>query len=341
MINNDQGKNMTDTIDFVITYVDGTDPVWQEKRARYQAGGGSDGRMIRYRSWDNLRYWFRSIEKFAPWVHRVFLVTDDQVPDWIDTGCEKLVPVSHKDYIPEEYLPVFSSHPIELNLHRITGLSEQFVYFNDDIFLLRKVEPEQFFSGGLPCDYAIESPYSVYDPVFAHVLANNIIMLNEHYTRSAVLKKQGKKFYSPVYPRGMMQNLMFRSLRRDRFFGFESGHMPNSYLKSTLSAVWEQSGKWLDATCRSRFRSDSDVNQYVFQHYQYVNGLFTPYSWGKTRKLIRLTGEDTAEAAGAIRTAAYTMICMNEADDVDFEAVKADVNGAFESLLPEKSSFEK
>ena len=337
-----EGKSkMTEQIDFVITYVDGTDPLWQEKRARYRTGEGADGRLIRYRSWDNLRYWFRSVEKYAPWVRKVFLVTDDQVPDWIDPACEKLVLVSHKDYIPEEYLPVFSSHPIELNLHRIKGLSEQFVYFNDDTFLLQPVRPEQFFSGGLPCDYAIESPYSVYDPVFAHVLANNIILLNEHYSRSAVLKKQRKKFYSPADPRGMMQNLMFKSLRRDRFFGFESGHMPNSYRKETLAAVWEQSGSWLDATCRSRFRSDRDVNQYVFQHHQYVNGMYTPYSWGKRRHLIRLSDENAEQAAELIRSAAYTMVCINEAEDLDFERAKEMINGAFASLLPETSVFEK
>ena len=69
---------------------------------------------------------------------------------WLNTENPKLTVVNHKDYIPEEYLPTFSSHPIELNLHRIKGLSEQFVYFNDDTFIINAMQPEDFFKKGLP-----------------------------------------------------------------------------------------------------------------------------------------------------------------------------------------------
>ena len=81
------------------------------------------------------RYWFRAVERYAPWVNKVFLVTNGKFPDWINPDNPKLVLVKHDDYIPEEYLPTFNSCAIELHLHRIKDLSEHFVYFNDDTML--------------------------------------------------------------------------------------------------------------------------------------------------------------------------------------------------------------
>ena len=140
-------------IDFVVPWVDGSDPVWQAKKVKYTGVKTADGNTeARYRDWDTLKYWFRGVEKFAPWVRYVWFVTDDQKPDWLNTDNPKLKWVKHTDFIPQEYLPTFSANPIEWNLHRIEGLAEQFVYFNDDVFLIRKTDPKDFFVDGLPCD---------------------------------------------------------------------------------------------------------------------------------------------------------------------------------------------
>ena len=142
-------------IDFVIIWVDGGDPEWQAEKSKYQSDTeNTDTRSIRYRDWDNLQYWFRAVEKYAPWVNKIHFVTWGHLPSWLDTTNPKLNIVNHKDYIPPEYLPTFSSHTIELNLHRIEGLAEQFVYFNDDMFLNKPVRPDDFFKNGLPCDTA-------------------------------------------------------------------------------------------------------------------------------------------------------------------------------------------
>src|SRR5699024_2272679 len=73
---------------------------------------------------------------------------------WLDVNHPKLNIVKHEDFIPEEYLPTFSARPIELNLHRIEGLAEQFVYFNDDMFMLDFLKKDDFFFNGMPCDVA-------------------------------------------------------------------------------------------------------------------------------------------------------------------------------------------
>ena len=332
---------MSDNIDFIVPAVDGNDPDWRAKKNKYLGIDEGDDRDIRYRSWDNLQYWFRAVEKFAPWVNRVFLVTDGQVPEWINRDCEKLVLVDHKDFIPEEYLPVFSSHPIELNAFRIDGLSEQFVLFNDDVFLTKPVSPDQFFKNGLPCDYAIEAPIAAHDRTFAHILINNVLMLNENYQRKEVLKKQKKKFYSPVSTKGMLENLALMPLKRNMFFGFKNSHAASALLKSSCEAVWKENFRWLDETCRNRFRNDNDVNQYVFLNYQYVNGIFEPYDWKDRRHLYRVTDNDIDRIAADIINQKYTQICINEANELDFDRAKTMINGAFDKLLPDRSSFEK
>lgn len=138
---------MKEAIDCVILWVDGSDPEWIAQKNKY-AGikiENVDNKEDRYRDWDTLKYLFRGIEKYASWFRKVFLVTCGQIPEWIDTSYPKLEIVFHEEFIPEQYLPTFNSHTIELNLHRIKELSNEFVYFNDDMFILRKTRPTDFF----------------------------------------------------------------------------------------------------------------------------------------------------------------------------------------------------
>ena len=118
---------------------------------------GIDKGKGRFREMNIFRYWFRAVERYAPWVNKVFLVTNGKFPDWINPDNPKLVLVKHEDYIPEEYLPTFNSCTIELHLHRIKDLSEHFVYFNDDIMLNGLVSPDYFFKNELPCDLLIRN----------------------------------------------------------------------------------------------------------------------------------------------------------------------------------------
>ena len=171
-------------IDFVLTWVDGSDPDWLAQRREYQPGRGTDAGESRYRDWDNLQYWFRGVEKFAPWVNKIYFVTWGHVPKWLNTAHEKIQIVKHEDFMAPAYLPTFNINSIELNLHRIKGLSEHFVFFNDDMFLIDSVKPEDFFKNGLPCDCCIETA----------LVQDNIRKL-EHY---------GYEMIEPV--RGMLAN---------------------------------------------------------------------------------------------------------------------------------------
>ncbi len=156
-------------IDVVYTWVDGADPAWLERRRPFAPSReGVDASASRYHDRDELRYSLRSLRANAPWVRRIFLVTDQQRPSWL-TGDEVTV-VDHRDLFPDlDVLPTFNSHAIETVLHRIPDLAEHFVYFNDDVFLGRPVDADVFFSpGGLArlsfsktaIDYVTEEPYA-------------------------------------------------------------------------------------------------------------------------------------------------------------------------------------
>jgi hypothetical protein len=162
-------RSTTLPIDVVYTWVDGSDPAWQARRAPVAPStGGVDASASRYHDRDELRYSLRSLRANAPWVRRIFLVTDQQRPSWL-VGDEVTV-VDHRELFPDpEVLPTFNSHAIETVLHRVPDLAEHFVYFNDDVFLGRPVAADVFFSpGGLArvsfsattIDYLSDEPYA-------------------------------------------------------------------------------------------------------------------------------------------------------------------------------------
>ena len=141
-------------IDLVYLWVNGNDPVWQAKRNACigkedkQPGVNCKGR---YADNDELKYSFRSVEMYAPWIHKIYIVTDNQVPAWLDTSNSKVSIIDHKDIMPEICLPCFNSTVIEHFVCRIQELSEHFLFANDDTFINKPVRPTDFFAtDGLP-----------------------------------------------------------------------------------------------------------------------------------------------------------------------------------------------
>jgi hypothetical protein len=141
-------------IDVVYTWVDGNDPAHKSLLQAYSGTlDRSDAQLAlgptRFQQHDELRHSLRSVEAFAPWVRKIFLVTNGQVPSWLNTRCDRLVLVNHDEiFTQKSNLPTFNSSAIDLNLHRIPGLSDRFIYFNDDFFLGRAVVPEDFVIPG-------------------------------------------------------------------------------------------------------------------------------------------------------------------------------------------------
>ncbi len=337
-------------IDFVITWVDGNDPEWQKKKREAKGIYEGDSRDTRYRDWETLRFWFRGIETFAPWVNKVFFVTCGHYPEWLNLECEKLKLVLHEDFIPAQYLPTFSCRPIEFNLHRIPGLSEQFVYFNDDMFLTSPVKPEDFFKNGLPCDSAIldaQSPTAkgcngekmelkeVYSSLFF-----NTAIINRNFSKKEVINRNRNKWITPVYGSKVIKTLLLSPWKL--FTGFSSDHLPYSYLKNTYDKVWNTEGEVLHSACIHKFREPNDVSSRLLSYWQIVEGNFSPRS-PKIGLQTFISNDDKAnqKVFKLIADGKYKMICVNdEYSGNEFEKIKMQWIKSFELLLPDKSGYE-
>lgn len=332
-------------IDFVIAWVDGNDPEWQKQKRKYLAEFLGDESIIdqgdyRYRDWDILHYWFRAVEAYAPWVRKIHFVTCGQIPEWLNTEHPKLHVVNHSDYMPAEYLPTFNSHTIELNMHRIEGLAEQFVYFNDDMFLTREVKPEDFFVNGQPRDvFALDAIYCASGSAGSYN-CNDLAIINDHFKKDEQVKKHWKKWFRLCYgKKNLYRTLVLMPWHW--FPGFFYQHLPSNFLKSTLETVWEVAGTELDETSRAKFRGKTQVNQWVFKFWQLADGNFVPQD-ARTGRCYHLRDKGVENLCDAIRSKRYNLICINDTDrTTEFEQKKAEVAAAFQDVLPEKSGFER
>ncbi|HBX90691.1 stealth family protein [Alistipes sp.] len=329
-------------IDFVVFWVDGSDPAWLAERRQWAGapdGETEDGSAIRSRDWGTLRHWLRSAERFAPWVRRIHLVTWGHLPAWLDTSAPKLRVVRHRDFIPAEYLPTFNSLAIGLNLHRIEGLAEQFVVFNDDMFLTRPCRPDHFFRGGLPCDMA--RLCAVRPSSIGHIIYNDLELLNARWSAREVLRRHAAKWFSPRY--GVRNLLKSLTLAVWSFFpGIFDPHLPQPYLRRQWFRAW--GGAWgerLDATCRHRLRSITGISDYLVRYDMLCRGEFAPLGLGDSR-LVTLA-DDTLEAiCRDIERQRWRMVCLNDSERIaDFDAASRRLREAFERILPQKSVYER
>ena len=330
-------------IDFVIAWVDGSDPAWQKEKNKYMGIDETEAGEVRFRDMGILKYWFRAVDAYAPWVNQIHFVTWGHLPEWLNTEHPKLHIVNHKDYIPEQYLPTFSSRPIELNLHRIPGLSEQFVYFNDDMFLNGPVTADFFFHNGMPCDFA--NLTNIYcegsDDAFAHVLFNEVHLVSKHFSYLRAFLKHPDKYLNLAYSwKANLKNLL-KLENHTLFSGFEKYHLAAPYLKQTFVDFWTQEHKTFDRVSRAKFRTPFDVGQRVFRYWQLASGQFHPVSPLSRGKFMRITDPiDCVEAV--LNDPNVKMVCINDtAHDIDFVKATAQIAGVYNKKLPNKSSFEK
>lgn len=331
-------------IDIVVLWVDGNDPAWQAEKAKYQGKTLDDSNSAnRFRDWGLMPYWFRGVERFAPWVRTVHFVTCGHAPAFLNLNAPRLHHVRHTDFMPPEALPTFSSHALEMNLHRIPGLAEHFIYFNDDMFLLRPMSETAFFREGLPCTYGGEYPIELVGEIgiWQHASVNNLGVINAHFQKKQQVARFGKRYANPAYR--WQDNLRTRAIEKlfpNYFTGFKNLHAPAAYRKSTFEAVWNAEPELLRRTTEHRFRSAEDVNQWLCLWWQVASGQFAPFN---TDNLVSCADERTIDGlCDAIVQQKHDMICINDPESpVDFDDLSARLQAAFAEILPEKSEFEK
>lgn len=229
--------DVTFGVDAVYTWVDGDDLRWQgaRKEARTRVASQvlptADDRG-RFTSHDELRYSLRSLEYFAPWIRRVHLVTAGQTPKWLNASDERLNVVDHRDLFANPTdLPTFNSHAIEAQLHNIRGLTEHFIYMNDDVFLGRPLSPSKFFTpSGQPKFFPSENVIraSAEEELPVDVAARN---------NRAIIEGQFGKTISRKFK-----------------------HAPHAQRRSTLESIGREHAEAVARTTSAKFRSETDLS---------------------------------------------------------------------------------
>ena len=331
-------------IDFVVSWVDGNDITWKQERAKYLDDDKDDNNGIfRYRDWDIFQYWFRTVEKYAPWVNHIYLLTSDQIPKWLNIDSPKLTVVDHKDYIPAKYLPTFSSIPIELNMWRIQELSEHFVYFNDDMFLTAPVVPEDFFGGELPKYTAVAIPIANYSNTDAHShqLFGNIGLVNANFNIRACMVRNAEKWFAKCY--GSDRKYNKRVFHDNYLAGMEFTHLACPYRKSTCERVWNILAMHMDRSSSHKFRAAEDVMHQIFQLWEICEGSFYPIKRDYYGERVRQALQNIDLTRKVLAGTSNKMICLNDNESIsndDFERLQPVIKGIFDQFFPDKSEYE-
>ena len=292
-------------MDIVITYVNGNDPVWKKD---YEKFTNVPVMEKRFRDWGTLKYLLRGIQKHMPFIENVFLVVShpSQVPSWVDP--DQLKVVLHSDFIPARLLPTFNCNPIEMHLHLIEGLSEEFIYFNDDLFPVADSRPEDFYRDG-----------------------------------KAVLG-----FSSHWYAGGMFKKICRNSDRCARRLAelpascrfMRPQHACQPMFRSVCTEVYDLcQAEILQSLTRTR--EASNLNQYLYLDYAFFKGRMIPERISCRHFSVAVTSETGIR--NYIENPSRKFMCINDVrlKQNKFESMQKTILDAFEARFPQKSRFEK
>jgi hypothetical protein len=316
--------SLCEPVDLVYTWVDGADPAWRKKMlaAKRALGAGeveetaiADSRFV---SRDELKYSLRSVEYYASWVNHIYIVTDDQIPEWLDLDNPRITVIDHREIFSDSsVLPVFNSHAIESQLHHIPGLRDKYVYLNDDIFFLRPTDPELFFTGAglakhfpsvVPLDVGLKSSRDL--PVMA-------------------ASKRGRDYLVERYGRAVTHRFK---------------HAPHSQLRQVLEAMEAEVPEVFKDAASSKFRSPSDYSIPSSLHHFDAAARGLSVESGISYEFVDLASEDLPLRLDRLaRREDLDVVCLNET------ILPSGAEGRVESLVDEflakrfpiPSSFEK
>lgn len=292
-------------MDAIITYVDGLDPLWQKD---YEAYFKTPALTKRFRDWGTLKYLLRGIEKHMKFVENVYLLVsrDSQVPQWADTGRLKIV--RHTDIMPQDKLPTFNSCMIEMFLHRIPGLSEEYLYFNDDMFPISGCSREDFFPQG-----------------------KGAISFERHLFAGSSYKECSRDSHS----------LALRALgRKPARTYLRPQHTVSPMLRSCCEELYAKEEQAILDSC-TRVRSKGNFNQYAFLDYMYYSG--KAVSRRQSSRYCSIAVTPFRKITESIIRPSSKIICINDVrlSDDKYAKYRQLLLEAFEKAFPEKSAFEK
>ena len=327
-----------DKIDLVYTWVDGSDEKHFAKRLalieKMHLNIPKNFNNQQYVEHNELKYSLRSVEKFANWINNIYIITDAQIPKWLNVDNPRIKIIDHKDIMPKNALPNFNSNAIECCIKNIPDLSEKFIYSNDDCFFLSTTDPAMFFNEKKVKNY-----------------------VNKH--RYIIIYKKGKHIQNIYtnYCKNSIQ-LLNRHFGNINKFNYKLMHCATAYLKNDALECYNLFKKEIDATINCNFRETQNINfaqlftgfsvgkgngEYILENtdenilirffrYLFKKKVQTNCFYGKMkhiRKTIRKIKKSNAKLA-----------CIN--DDSNLKERHYQIYNAYmQSLFPDKSEFEK
>ncbi|WP_241726883.1 stealth family protein [Dietzia sp. SLG310A2-38A2] len=277
-------------IDLIFSWVDGSDVEWQRRRAERMVShvvGFGDDSAARFRQVDELRYALRSVHMYAPWIRRIFVATDSACPDWLADDPRVRFVRSEEFFADQSVLPTYNSQAVESQLHRIPGLSEHFLYSNDDMFFGRPVRPDMFFSPG------------------------GISMFIEDDTRIGLgLNKDERSGFEN-------SARVNRRLLQDRFGSLTTRHLahaPTPLRKSVMAEMEREFPEEFVATAASRFRKSDNISvtNSLYHYYALMSGRAVVQKSARHRYIDTTTNAGLRKLQSLLEKRKADFFCLND-----------------------------
>ena len=291
-------------MDIVITYVNGLDPLWQKD---YEAHTSIPVLTKRFRDWGTLRYLMRGIEVNMPFIRKVHLVVarDSQVPKWVNR--DEVNVVLHEDIIPAEFLPTFNCNPIEMHLHRIKDLDEEYMYFNDDVFPMLPCKPTDLFVDG-----------------------KGVLGMSRHLLSLDMFKKICRN--SDVVARKALG-------KRPQITFLRPQHVCTPMLKSECCELYECVEQDIRSSI-SKTRTAKNISQYLFLDYMYLKGKLINRRLSKRHFSLGITSVEKLRKFIINPDRMFTCINDVQLSEERYEELRRVLIESFETRFPNKSKFE-
>lgn len=308
-------------VDLVYLWVDGGDPQWIKKKQQITHTPASHAEVYnaaRFVNNEELKYSLRSAEKYVPWIRQIFIVTDNQTPDWLNISHPKIRLVDHTHIMPPEILPTFNSFVIEYYLYQIPDLAEHFLYANDDMFFNAPLSPDFFFDkDGYP----------------KVRLQRKVLGKFYHQFKSLVTKNLGQ------YRTAVVEAM---NLVNEKFGKYYSGlphHNVDAYKKSdyrdAVEAVFKEQ---TERTKFNRIRAYGDISRSAFSLYAMAVGHgHLKYANRNESSRFLVHKHDFGIYLNRYRP---KLFCLNDTQHAG-EHDRKKIRPFLENLFPVKSAFEK
>lgn len=251
------------------------DPEWQADLQRACPGEYAAG--ARFRSWGTEQLLIACVRKFMPWVRDiiVLLARESQVQPWM----KELRVVFHREFMPEEFLPTFNSRAIEMFLHRIPGLSEHFLYGNDDMIPVSPLQKEDFFRNDLPCQRMTWKAFPEHPNNFQAACMGGLNFVGEEF---------GLKFTTTW---------------------LKNGHSIAPICRKSIEHLWQRDARRILASV-SPLREVKNFNQYIYSWYQHFSGQYVEHT--PARCLCNVKTHTPEQMAAELLNPANQIVCIND-----------------------------